>query len=61
MNLLDLSAVAIPTGFQKNGLPFGITVCAPAFRDMQLLGLADRVQQKTAKKLGATNTPFTQH
>jgi len=61
MNLLDLSAVAIPTGFQKNGLPFGITVCAPAFSDVRLLDLANQVQQKTAKKLGATQLPFTQH
>jgi allophanate hydrolase len=61
MNLLDLSAVAIPTGFQQNGLPFGITVCAPAFSDVKLLDLANQVQQKTAKKLGATQLPFTQH
>jgi allophanate hydrolase len=61
MNLLDLSAVAIPTGFQKNGLPFGITVCAPAFSDMKLLDLANQAQQKSAKKLGATQLPFTQH
>ena len=61
MNLLDLSAVAIPTGFQTNNLPFGITVCAPAFSDQVLLALANSVQQKTAKKLGATSYPFTHH
>jgi allophanate hydrolase len=61
MNLLDLSAVAIPTGFQKNGLPVGITVCAPAFSDVKLLDLANQVQQNTAKTLGATQLPFTQH
>ena len=61
MNLLDLSAVAIPTGFQNDGLPFGITVCAPAFSDVKLLDLANQVQQKTAKKLGATLLPFNQH
>jgi allophanate hydrolase len=54
MNLLDLSATAIPAGFQDNGLPFGITICAPAFKDRQLLWLAVRVQQLTAKILGAT-------
>ncbi|GBG13867.1 allophanate hydrolase [Novimethylophilus kurashikiensis] len=42
MNLLDLSAVAIPAGFQANGLPFGITLCAPAFNDARLLNLAAR-------------------
>ncbi len=43
MNLLDLSAVAIPAGFQKNGLPFGVTICAPAFQDDALLALAQRI------------------
>lgn len=54
MNLLDLSATAIPAGFQTNDLPFGITICAPAFKDDQLLVLAARVEQQTAKMLGAT-------
>jgi allophanate hydrolase len=58
MNLLDLSATAVPTGFQANGLPFGITICAPAFRDMQLLTLAVKIQNLTAKTLGATGLPF---
>ena len=44
MNLLDLCAVAIPAGFQSNGLPFGITVCAPAFSDALLLNLAARLE-----------------
>ena len=43
MNLLDLSAVAIPAGFQRNGLPFGVTICAPAFKDEALLALAQRI------------------
>lgn len=42
MNLLDLCAVAVPAGFQKNGLPFGITLAAPAFSDAMLLQLAGR-------------------
>jgi len=54
MNLLDLSATAIPAGFQSNDLPFGITICAPAFKDDQLLVLASRIEQQTAKMLGAT-------
>ncbi len=43
MNLLDLSAIAIPAGFQNNGLPFGVTLCAPAFHDEALLDLAQRL------------------
>jgi allophanate hydrolase len=54
MNLLDLSATAVPTGFQANGLPFGITICAPAFNDAQLLALATAMQGDTDKTLGAT-------
>jgi allophanate hydrolase len=44
MNLLDLAAVAVPTGFQSNGLPFGVTLAGPAFADSRLLELADRLQ-----------------
>lgn len=43
MNLLDLSAIAIPAGFQQNGLPFGITLCAPAFHDDALINLAKQL------------------
>lgn len=42
MNLLDLSAIAIPAGFQSNGLPFGVTLCAPAFSDDALIALAKK-------------------
>ena len=42
MNLLDLSAIAIPAGFQSNGLPFGVTLCAPAFWDDALIDLAKK-------------------
>jgi allophanate hydrolase len=58
MNLLDLSATAVPTGFQANGLPFGITICAPAFNDSQLLTLAETLQSIAPKTLGATGIPF---
>ncbi len=46
MNLLDLSAVAVPAGFQANGLPFGVTLCAPAFSDAMLLKLGARFTQE---------------
>ena len=58
MNLLDFSATAVPTGFQSDGMPFGVTICAPAFKDMQLLALAAKVQKHSAKALGATGLPF---
>ncbi len=44
MNLLDYAAIAIPAGFQDNGLPFGITLAAPAHQDVPLLHLAERLE-----------------
>ena len=32
-NLFDLSATAVPNGMQSNGLPAGVMLLAPAFRD----------------------------
>ncbi len=54
MNLLDLSAVAVPAGFCANGLPFGVTLFAPAFNDTNLLALADRVHRVSVTTVGAT-------
>jgi allophanate hydrolase len=55
MNLLDYSAVAVPAGFRASGLPFGVTLFAPAFQDLKLLGLADRLQRVCVRTLGATD------
>lgn len=58
MNLLDCAAVALPAGFQKDGLPFGITLVAPAHHDRPLLRFAGRLQQFYALPLGATGIPL---
>lgn len=43
MNLLDLSACAIPAGrLASRGMPWGITLVAPALSDLALLDLANR-------------------
>jgi len=42
VNLLDYCAVAVPAGFKGSGMPFGITLIAPAFHDMALSALAHR-------------------
>ena len=42
VNLLDLSALAVPAGFKKSGLPFGVTFMAPAFHDRRLAELGRR-------------------
>lgn len=52
MNLLDLCAVAVPAGFADNGLPFGVTLCAPATEDYRLLSLADRLQRARVGRVG---------
>jgi allophanate hydrolase len=46
-NLFDLTAIAVPAGFRKNGLPFGISLIAPAFFERALLDLATRFQKST--------------
>ncbi|MEQ1487581.1 MAG: allophanate hydrolase [Methylotenera sp.] len=43
MNLLDMAAIAVPTGFYSNGIGFGITISAPAFSDGALLNLAKKL------------------
>ena len=42
VNLLDLCAVAVPSGRRSDGLPFGTQLIAPAFADRPLLDLAAR-------------------
>jgi allophanate hydrolase len=53
MNLLDMCAVSVPSGRQGNGLPFGITLSAPAFRDGSLARLAGRFHAATGLTLGS--------
>jgi len=62
MNLLDYSAIAVPAGFMGSGstqgLPFGVTLAAPAFREVPLLRLADRLHRAQTLCLGATKVPL---
>ena len=57
VNLLDLAAVAVPTGFRPDGLPFGVTLAAPAWSDHALLALADRLHAAARVPLGALGQP----
>jgi allophanate hydrolase len=54
VNLLDLSALALPAGFRRDGLPFGITLTASAFHDDALAALGRRVQRALPLPMGAT-------
>ena len=51
MNLLDCAAVAVPAGFTENGLPFGITLAAPAHQDIPLLHLAEKLSKSANHSL----------
>ena len=55
VNLFDLSALALPAGFRPSGgLPFGVTLVAPAFADQALLQLGAKFHLAGAGNLGAT-------
>jgi len=54
MNLLDYAAVAVPAGFGSNGMPYGVTLFAPAFADAALAHYGDRLQRAQGLPLGAT-------
>ena len=43
MNLLDYAAIAIPAGFRKDGLPFGVTLFSHAFQDETLLAYGKKI------------------
>ena len=49
VNLLDLAAVAVPVGSRPNGLPFGVTISAPAGSDLSLLALASAMRDGGAR------------
>jgi allophanate hydrolase len=54
VNLMDLSAIAVPAGFRGNGLPFGITLIGRTFADGDLAVLADRFHRDQHLAIGAT-------
>ncbi len=56
VNLLDGCALALPAGLRADGLPFGITVIAPAWCDGQLAEFGRRWQTMAALPLGATGS-----
>jgi allophanate hydrolase len=48
VNLLDMSAVAVPAGWRANHTGFGVTLVGPAWADRALLGLAERYEAAAA-------------
>ena len=58
VNLLDLAAVAVPAGLRRDGVPWGVTFVAPAWRDADLLALGARWHSTVGGNLGATSHPL---
>ena len=58
VNLLDLSAIAVPAGLRCDGIPWGVTFIAPAWRDDALLAVGARWHANVGGKLGATDHPL---
>lgn len=55
VNLMDLSALAVPAGFRDNGLPVGVTLIGRAFEDGLLAAIGDALHRTVADaRLGAT-------
>lgn len=55
VNLMDLSALAVPVGFRSNGLPFGVTIVGRAFADGRIAAVGDALHRSLSDlKLGAT-------
>ncbi|MGB7036825.1 MAG: allophanate hydrolase [Xanthobacteraceae bacterium] len=53
VNLMDLSAIAVPSGFTARGLPFGVTLIGPAFHEPMLAAVASAFERASRLPLGA--------
>jgi allophanate hydrolase len=54
VNLLDLAAVALPSGMRADGLPFGVSLIGQAFTERALLPLADALHRRLATTVGGS-------
>ena len=54
VNLLDLCAIAVPTGFDSGGLPVGTTLIAPAFNEMLLVDVGGEFHRRNGVPMGAS-------
>lgn len=59
-NLLDLCAVAVPSGFSAQNIPFGITLFALAENENLICGLADLFMNNASVTLAKTNKRDTE-
>jgi allophanate hydrolase len=56
VNLLDLCAVAVPAGLREDGLPFGISLIAPAGAERSLLALGAHWHDEVLAPAGRPDT-----
>ncbi|HPG88952.1 MAG TPA: allophanate hydrolase [Hyphomicrobium sp.] len=57
VNLMDLSALAVPAGLRPDGLPFGITLLGRALTDHGLAAFGDKMHRALSQaRLGALDT-----
>ena len=54
VNLLDLAAIAVPSGVRGDGLPSSVTLIAPAGTDGVIAALAAQIQARSGAPMGAT-------
>jgi allophanate hydrolase len=57
VNLLDLCGLSLPASIRRDGVPFGITLLAPAGQDAQLASIGRVFQADTNLTLGARGVP----
>ncbi|CAN5204398.1 allophanate hydrolase [soil metagenome] len=57
VNLLDLSAIAVPSAMRPDGLPFGITLIGPWGSELRLAELASRYHAATGLAVGTSDEP----
>lgn len=59
VNLMDLSALAVPAGFTAEGLPFGVTLVGRTFEDASLAQFGDALHRSLdGARIGGTETPL---
>jgi allophanate hydrolase len=59
VNLMDLSAIAVPSGFTPRGLPFGITLIGRAFEEALIASIASDFESASALPRGAAGINHT--
>jgi allophanate hydrolase len=58
VNLLDMSALAVPAAIRPDGLPSGLTLVGPAWADGALAALGEAFHADAGLSLGATGAPM---